>query len=91
MSGKTRLSPTLILKEADTFYRVKLQYNTWDELSHEEQELIAMKATFKYLNLHVKEVKMKAKRGTSSSKILFASQTTKYLNENWRIQKGTRL
>ena len=40
-----------LLHKADTYYKVRKQNNSCGELSKEEQDLIAMQAKFKDINL----------------------------------------
>ena len=40
-----------LLNEAETYYKINIQNKSWGALSKEEEELIAMKAVFKYFNL----------------------------------------
>ena len=40
-----------LLHKVDTYYKVRKQNNSWGELSKEEQDLIAMKSKFKFMNL----------------------------------------
>ena len=61
MVGKQAVTANLILTEADTFYRVKIQNNTWGQLSKEEEKLVAMEATFKDLNLRLEQANKQAK------------------------------
>ena len=67
MAGKQVVTAESILTEADTFYRVKIQNNTWGELSREEEKIVAMEATFKDLNLKLAQANKRAKRRQSES------------------------
>ena len=62
MAGKQVVTSKSILLEAKTFYRVKIQNNTWGELSTEEEKIVAMEATFKDLNLCLEQANKKAKK-----------------------------
>ena len=62
MAGKHLVTGDSILTEADTFYRVKMQNNTWGELSKEEEKLVAMEVTFKDLNLLLGQANKRAKK-----------------------------
>ena len=67
MAGKQTVTAESILTEADTFYRVKVQNNTWGELSQEEEKIVAMEATFKDLNLRLEQANKRAKRRRDSN------------------------
>ena len=60
-----------LLTKAETYYKVKVQSKSWGALSKEEEELIAMKAVFKDINLKLgakrKTNKKTGKRSTSSN------------------------
>ena len=62
MAGKQSVTANSILTKADTFYRVKLQNNTWGELSKEEEQIFSMEATFKDLNLQLERANKRAKK-----------------------------
>ena len=67
MAGKQVVTSKLILMEADTFYRVKIQNNTRGEISKEEETIVAMEATFKDLNLRLEQANKKAKKARQTN------------------------
>ena len=71
----------LILMEVDTFYRVNIQNNTWGELSKEEENIVAIEATFKDLNLRLEQANKKAKK---------ARQTNSGGNSGGKKNQGAR-
>ena len=59
LSGRKQLTSESLLNPAETYYKVKVQSKSWGALSKEEEELIAMKAVFKDLNLRLDAEKNK--------------------------------
>ena len=79
----------MLLKEAENFYRVKLQNNTWGELSKDKQELMVMKATFKDMNLKLVEANKKIKGLKNSQKEEKGGADQKLRNiPKWKLENA---
>ena len=74
LSGRKQLTSESLLNEAETYYKVKVQNKSWGALSREEEDLIAMKAVFKDLNLKLEAEKKGNRKKGSRSKNLSKSK-----------------
>lgn len=67
LAGMKMYEVNTLLADAETMYAVKADNNDWGKLSKSEEELVAMRADFKDLNLRFSEERKKNKKLRSSA------------------------
>lgn len=89
MSNKRMYDVDSLLFDAETMYSVKIENDDWGKRSKEEEEIIAMKAEFKDLNLKFSEEKKRNKKHRQAAPSASSNRPRKFWlrpGEEWKLE-----